>query len=68
MRELAYGNLFIFYWRIYRMVEELNFTVRKISHLTGTKYQAMKDTANPMLFEFQNEDKNFKILNPSADA
>jgi hypothetical protein len=28
----------------------------------------MNDTANPTLFKFSNENENFKIKNPSADA
>jgi hypothetical protein len=36
VRELAYDNLFIFYWRIYRRVRDFILKVRKISHRTGT--------------------------------
>jgi hypothetical protein len=54
---LAYDNLFIFYWRIYRTVRNFNFTVRKsfiVPVLVNDKYQAMNDTSNPTLFKFKN--------------
>jgi hypothetical protein len=52
---LAYDNLFIFYWRIYLTVRDFNLTVKKslnIPVLVNDIYQAINDTANPILFKF----------------
>jgi hypothetical protein len=61
VRELAYDNLFIFYWRLYRAVSNFYFTVRKsLTVPIDDKYQAMNGTANHLFNKILNKNRKFQ--------
>jgi hypothetical protein len=69
VRELAYDNLLIFCWRIYRTVKDFYRTVRKISHRAGTcppwhvpGYEWSGETLYFLNFKLKSNIVKFKIL------